>query len=194
METVNVIFPYMKEIIIGVIGTFIGYGIKYFWDKRYKRRVRAKEKLKNAVQILNKGRILLSFIRTIDFEKEDLNKVEEFLNIFKVNQTTKEISDKLSELNIYNDIQPYIADNIWNFFYAYLTIISNAGVFLSIIPLGFKSVIRKDAIKKQIIKYVIPVIPEKENFIREDYIKRMFSAEVEGLIREKLLNAIENLK
>ena len=185
--------------LVGAGGVVIGYGAKYFFDKKiflYKRKIKAKEKLRDAFNILSQGHILCIQLQWLDLskiEKADLikqNKIQNALDALQAQQIAKRIADEMRQINIYNDIQPYVASDVWKLFYAYIAIITNAGLLISSIPYAL-DVIRKDKVEENIIKNVIPVIPEMEKFIKEAPISRIFF--VEELVRKKLLSAIENL-
>ena len=188
-----------EQIFIILISAFIGYGIKYFWDKRfflYKRKLRAIEKLKEAVGILAQGGMLYTQMQHLNFKKietlDEIKKhqIQQLLDSLQTKQTIERLSNELKALNIQNNIQPYIPNDMWVILNAYRNLFTTAVLMLAHTPycLDF---IKKDNLKKSIIKDVIPAIPEMENFIKEDPIIRIFYNE--ELIRKKLLTAIENL-
>lgn len=187
------------QIIIILISGFVGYGAKYFWDKKfflYKRKIKAIEKLKKAINLLNKGALLYAQMRNLNFKKiENADevikyKIQQTLDDLQTKQTIKQLSNELNSLNIQNDIQPYIPDDIWIILNAYMNIFTTATQFLISTPycLNF---IRIDKMEENIIKTIIPVIPEMEKFIKEEPIIRIFY--IEDLIRQKLLKAVEDM-
>ena len=187
----------LEQIVIILISAFVGYGAKYFWDRQsflYKRRLKAVEKLREAVGILAQGYILYSQMRILDFKKieasDELKKdnIQKTLNVLQVEQTIKRLSNELKALNIQNDIHPYIPEKIQDVFNAYMLVFETAVDFLSFTPYCL-DYIRKDRIKERIIKNIIPVMPEREEFIKEDPVIKIFH--IEDLIRKKLLKAIE---
>ena len=188
-----------KKIIIILISAFAGYGAKYFWDKKlilYNRKIKAIEKLRKATNILVQGQMLYAQMRLLNFKKiEELDEfkkgnIQQALDTLQIKQTIDRLLKELELLNIQNDVQPYIPDDIWIIFNAYRNLFTTAISFLIFTPYCLDSV-NKDKIKESIIKNIIPCIPEEENFIKEDPIKRIFH--IEELIRNKLLTAIENL-
>ena len=157
-----------QEIIKFFISAVIGGSVTYFFSKKffvYKRKIKAKEKLRDAFNILSQGHILCIFLQRFDLpkiEKAGLatqHNVQNSLEALQAKQIAKKIAEELKEINIYNDIQPYIASDTWKLFYAYMTIIINAGIFLSAIPYNL-DFIKKDKVEEGIIKKVIPVIPK----------------------------------
>ncbi len=188
-----------EQIVIILISAFAGYGAKYFWDKKlflYKKKLKAIKKLREAVGILTQGQILYSQMRKLDFKKIESSdeptkhKIQQFLDLLQTKQTIERLSNKLKTLNIQSDIQPYIPDDIWVIFNAYMTIFANATLILGVTPYCL-SYIKKERMEEGIIDNIIPIIPEKANFIKESPIIKVFH--VEDLIRKKLLTKIEDL-
>ena len=191
---------FLSGLIGAVFGAFSSEFFKYVWNKKfflYQKKINAIEKLRDAVHILRQGSLLCLYLQRFNLEKiEEANEVEKhkiqnMLDTLRVKQAMEKISSEIRELNIHNNVQPYVTTDVWKIFSAYRTIISSAMFILSSVPFCL-NLIKKDKMEESFIKDIVPIIPQMERFIREDPITRIFY--VEDLVLKKLLEAIEGLK
>ena len=99
-----------------------------------------------------------------------------FFSIFKAQESFKAATLLFKNSQLLNGVS------------IYMSIIGNAVTILACTPYCL-DVIRKDNIEKNIIENIIPIIPERESFIKEKPILRVFFVEEE--VRKKLLNVLD---
>ena len=186
----------METILFTIFSVLCGCLLKYFFDKKfflYKKEKEAKENLRNAISIFSQSRLLFSFLQRIDFEKlekiNDQEKLKRFGGDMRkfLEKDKIERLDPLRKINIYSTIKPYIDQEIWNIFKAYLKVYDHGHLICS--SIACLEVLKKDSIVESVKKHIIPVVPKLKSFIEEDPFQHQFY--VEDILFKKLIEVAE---
>ena len=175
------------------IGGIVGYFIKYILDKKlflYKKKIRAREKVRKFVGIFAKSRFFYAHIRILDIEKiknfNEFERTNQSNNICSIHRESFfTIQKELNQLSIYSEVIPYVNNKTKKILEACLCLLTNAVPYMLWITLD-DSIINKESLKANFEKDIIPVISEHEKIklIKSDPIKYVWLCD--DLLSKKL--------
>ena len=176
---------------INFICIIIGYCIKYVLDKKfflYKKKMRARERVETFIGIFAKSRFFYASLQSLNIEKiKNLNDFErmKYHDLVKSihGESFSTISRELEQLNIRSEVIPYVDNKTKKILEACLCLLTSAVQCLLFITLDY-SIIKEDSLIDSFKKYIIPIIPEREKFITDDPITRVWHCD--DLLYKKL--------
>ena len=140
--------------------------------------MRARERVETFVGIFAKSRLFYASLRVLDIEKiKNLNdsekiKIHDLVNSIH-GESFSTIQKELEQLNIRSEVIPYVDNKTEKILEACLCLLTSAVQLLLFIT-HYDSCIKKDSLKDNLKKDIIPVIPEDEEFIKADPIKHVW--------------------
>ena len=166
-----------------------------------KKRLNAIEQIKENINILSQGESICRWLQNLNFQKlkhweamEETKKIrvqrafqetERFFNPI-IQNIEKGFKGGTKE----HEVEPYVSENIWKLYLAYKTIICNAIFFIKWSSVSGLDFVNIKKMEQNIEKYISTVIPESEEFLKQELLSRQFF--VYDLVKEKLLKKIDS--